>query len=328
MDGGISRKPGKNGFLYFTADGHRVRERSELARFAALAIPPAYGDVVISADPNSRLQAMGTDARGRRQYIYHPDWAAERDKAKFDNLARFAQSLPDIRQQVDRDLRARKISLEKVLATVVHVLDNLYIRVGNERYASLNGSFGLTTLRNRHVKIEGSLVKFRFRGKSGKEWNISHTDRRLAAVLKRLQELPGQNLFQYLGDDGSPRQLTSQDVNDYIRAASGKDFTSRQFRTWAATCMAAFALAALEAAPGRRERAQQINSVIDGVASRLVNTRSVCRNSYIHPRVFEEFEAGTLSRMHNMGRARSIRLLDWMDGDEISVLKWLSTPPG
>nr|WP_237352039.1 DNA topoisomerase IB [Rhizobium sp. ACO-34A] len=327
LDGGIVRKPGKSGFLYFTATGHRVRDRGELARIAALAIPPAYQEVVISADPNSHLQAIGTDARGRRQYRYHPDWAAEREKTKFDKLASFAESLPDIRQRVDLDLRARKISLEKVLATVVHVLDNLYIRVGNERYASSNGSFGLTTLRNRHVKIEGSLVKFRFRGKSGKVWNISHTDRRLAAALKRLQELPGQNLFQYLDDDGLPRQLTSQDVNDYIREASGKDFTSRQFRTWAATCMTAFALAAIEVAPGRHERARQINSVVDAVATRLVNTRSVCRNSYVHPRVFEEFEAGTLPRMRGMGKTRSTRLLDWLDGDEICVLKWLSSPP-
>lgn len=324
LEGGITRKQGKNGFLYYDGGGNRVRDPKELARLASLAIPPAYTDVVISANPNSHLQAIGVDARGRRQYRYHAEWSAERGKAKFEKLPLFADSLPKVRERVDRDLGAKKPNFEKALATVVHLMDNLYIRVGNQNYAAQNGSFGLTTLRNRHVKVEGSKVHFRFKGKSGKEWNVSHADRRLAGAIKRIQELPGQNLFQYLDDDGKPHQLTSQDVNDYIKEASGGDFTSRQFRTWGATCMAAFSLAAVEAAPSQRERARQLNAVIDSVAAKLVNTRSVCRASYIHPKVFDDFEAGTLSDLVSLGRTRSARLLDWMDEDEICVLKWLA----
>lgn len=325
LEGGISRKLGKKGFLYYDAGGNRIRDPEELARFSAMAIPPAYTDVVISANPHSHLQAIGIDARGRRQYRYHADWSAERGRAKFEKLAAFADSLPDIRERVDRDLAVKKPTFEKALATVVHVMDNLYIRVGNANYAAENGSFGLTTLRNRHVKIEGSVVKFRFRGKSGKEWNVAHSDRRLASALKRIQELPGQNLFQYMDDDGRARQLSSHDVNEYIRESSGGDFTSRQFRTWGATCMAAFSLAAVEAATSQRERARQMNSIIDAVAAKLVNTRSVCRSSYIHPKVFEDFEAGRLRGLVRLGKTRSVRLLDWMDEDEICVFKWLSS---
>lgn len=325
LEGGITRKQGKNGFIYYDAGGNRVRDPAALARFASLAIPPAYTDVVISANPATHLQAVGIDARGRRQYRYHPDWSAERGKAKFERLPLFADSLPKIRERVDRDLGANRPSYEKALATVIHVMDNLYIRVGNQSYAAQNGSFGLTTLRNRHVKIEGSKVHFRFKGKSGKEWNVAHADRRLAGAIKRIQELPGQNLFQYLDEDGKPHPLTSQDVNAYIKDATGGDFTSRQFRTWGATRMAAFALAAVEVAETKRERARQLNAVIDAVAAKLVNTRSVCRASYIHPRVFEDFEEGTLRNIVKLGRTRSVRLLDWMDEDEICVLKWLNS---
>jgi DNA topoisomerase-1 len=323
LEGGITRKLGKKGFLYYDAGGNRIRDPQETARFSAMAIPPAYTDVVISANPNSHLQAIGIDARGRKQYRYHPDWSAERDRAKFEKLSSFANSLPEIRQRVDIDLSVRKPTYEKALATVVHLMDNLYIRVGNANYVAQNGSFGLTTLRNRHVKIEGSVVRFRFRGKSGKEWNVAHSDRRLAAALKRIQELPGQNLFQYVDDAGVARQLSSQDVNDYIREASSGDFTSRQFRTWGATCMAAFSLAGLDVATSQRERVRQLNAIIDQVAAKLVNTRSVCRSSYIHPKVFEDFEAGTLKELVKLGKTRSVRLLDWMDEDEICVLRWL-----
>jgi len=323
LEGGITRKLGSKSFLYYDAGGNRIRDPKEIARFSAMAIPPAYTDVVISANPNSHLQAIGIDARGRKQYRYHPDWSAERGRAKFEKLSSFADSLPDIRERVDRDLAVRKPTYERALATVVHLMDNLYIRVGNANYAAQNGSFGLTTLRNRHVKIEGSVVKFRFRGKSGKEWNVAHSDRRLAGALKRIQELPGQTLFQYMDDDGFARQLSSQDVNDYIRDASSGDFTSRQFRTWGATRMAAFSLAALEVAPSQRERARQLNAIIDQVAAKLVNTRSVCRSSYIHPKVFEDFETGTLKALVKLGKTRSARLHDWMDEDEICVLRWL-----
>ena len=268
----LRRRLGKRAFLYFDAGGQRITDRAELARIAALAIPPAYTDVLISADPNSHLQATGRDAKGRKQYRYHPDWSAERDKAKFALLPDFAARLPNIREKVDTDLRLRKPGMDKALATVVWLLDNLYIRVGNTTYAEANGSYGLTTLRNRHVKIDGSSVHFNFKGKSGKEWRLSYSDRRITKAIRMLQELPGQQLFQYLDEDGNRRPIRSQDVNAYIREACGADFSSRQFRTWGATRMAAIALASIAPGPSQRQRKRQINDIIDTIAARLVNS--------------------------------------------------------
>ncbi|MCV9960875.1 DNA topoisomerase IB [Pararhizobium sp. BT-229] len=323
FDGGIARKPGKRAFRYYDADGRRITDRAELDRIAALAIPPAYTDVLISVDPNSHLQATGRDARGRKQYRYHPEWSAERGKTKFAQLPDFAARLPKIREKVDTDLRLRKPGMEKALATVVWLLDNLYIRVGNANYAEENGSYGLTTLRNRHVKIEGSSVHFNFKGKSGKEWRLSHNDRRITKAIRALQELPGQQLFQYLDEDGNRRPIRSQDVNAYIREAAGADFSSRQFRTWGATRLAAVALAALEPGPSQRQVKRQINDVVDAIAARLVNTRAVCRSSYIHPKVFEDFESGELASLMKMRSSRSETLTRWMDDDEIRVQRWL-----
>lgn len=328
LQGGITRRPGRNGFLYYDPAGRRIADGGELERVAALGIPPAYTDVVISADPASHLQATGIDARGRRQYIYHPAWRQERGQAKFDRLPDFAAALPDIRERVDRDLRARSLTMDKALATVVWMLDNLYIRIGNPDYARANGSYGLTTLTNRHVNVEGSRIRFRFRGKSGKEWNLVHSDRRIANVVRRLQELPCQPLFQYAGDDGDYRQISSQDVNAYIRDASGTDFTSRQFRTWGATCMAFSALSGVEAAESERGRARQINEAVNEVAARLVNTRAVCRSAYIHPAIFEDFPAGRLGPALRFRRTRSARLLAWMDEDELRTLQWLRRRQG
>lgn len=323
IEAGITRKEGRNGFLYYGPDGKRITDKAELARLASLAIPPAYTDVVISADPRSHLQAIGTDARGRRQYRYHPDWHAERGRAKFERLAAFGEALPDIRARVDQDLRQRGLGMEKALATIVWMLDNLYIRIGNAAYARENGSFGITTLRNRHVKIEGSSILFKFKGKSGKEWKLAHSDRRIANVVRKLQELPGQHLFQYQDEDGHYRPLTSQDVNDYIREAAGEDFTSRQFRTWGATCLAASTLSRVVCGPSERARKQQLNGVIDAVAARLVNTRAVCRSSYIHPAVLESFNEGALDTMCQLRLSRSKRLREWLDEEEIRVLCWL-----
>ncbi len=322
LETGITRKMGSKGFLYYGPNGHRITVDSEIQRLNALAIPPAYTNVVISTNPLSHLQAIGTDARGRRQYRYHPDWQAERGKAKFERLVDFASCLPDLREKVDEDLRSRGLNMDKALATVVWMLDNLYIRIGNTAYAKANRSFGLTTLRNRHVKVEGGNVKFRFKGKSGKEWNLAHTDRRIANVVRKLQELPGQNLFQYLCDEGRCRQISSSDVNAYIKEITGEDYTSRQFRTWGATCMAVEALVSIEAASTKRALARQLNEAIDHVAARLVNTRAVCRTSYIHPAVFEDFETGSLRKILTL-KSKSERLLKWMDEDEIRVLRWL-----
>lgn len=326
LDTGITRKMGANGFLYYRPDGRRITEASEVARLNSLAIPPAYTDVVISTNPFSHLQAIGRDARGRRQYRYHPDWHAERGKAKFERLASFADSLPDLRERVEHDLRSRGLPMDKALATVVWMLDNLYIRIGNSAYAEANKSFGLTTLRNRHVKVEGGSLKFRFKGKSGKEWNLAHSDRRIANVVRKLQELPGQHLFQYVCDEGGCRPISSHDVNAYIREITGENFSSKQFRTWGATCMAVEALASLEVAQTKRDLARQLNEAVDAVAAKLVNTRSVCRSSYIHPAVFEDFQAGMLRDVLKL-KTKSERLLQWLDDEEIRVLRWLKTRP-
>lgn len=323
LEAGIARREGRRGFLYYDANGRRLTDSAEIERITALAIPPAYTQVLISADPNSYLQATGRDARGRKQYRYHPEWTAERGRNKFDRLAEFGQALPAIRQRVDTDLRLRSPTMDKALATVVWLLDNLFIRVGNAAYAAENASYGLTTLRNRHVTITGSNVHFRFKGKSGKEWRLSHGDRRITRAIRMLQELPGQQLFQYIDEAGLCHPIRSQDVNAYIRQAAGTDFSSRQFRTWGATRMAATGLAAMEPAQTPRARKIQINEVIDTVAARLVNTRAVCRASYIHPQVFEDFESGTLGRLRTMRPSRSERLRQWMEQDEISVMRWL-----
>jgi len=326
LDTGITRKMGAKGFLYYRPDGRRITEPAEIARLNSLAIPPAYTDVVISTNPFSHLQAIGRDARGRRQYRYHPDWHAERGKAKFERLVSFADSLPDLRERVEHDLRSRGLPMDKALATVVWMLDNLYIRVGNSAYAEANKSFGLTTLRNRHVKVEGGNLKFRFKGKSGKEWNLAHSDRRIANVVRKLQELPGQHLFQYVCDEGGCRPISSHEVNAYIREITGDDFSSKQFRTWGATCMAVEALASLEVAQTKRDLARQLNEAIDAVAAKLVNTRSVCRSSYIHPAVFEDFQAGILRDVLKL-KTKSERLLQWLDDEEVRVLRWLKTRP-
>jgi DNA topoisomerase-1 len=325
IESGITRKLGKNGFLYYAPDGRKITDSAEISRLNALAIPPAYADVRISPNPLSHLQAIGIDARGRRQYRYHPEWHSERARAKFDQLLEFGERLPDIRERVDVDLRLRAPTMDKALATIVWMLDNLYIRIGNAAYAEDNGSFGLTTLRRRHVKIEGSKVKFRFKGKSGKEWNLVHTDRRIARVVRSLQELPGQQLFQYVCEDGTRRQISSQDVNEYIRDISGAEFSSRQFRTWGATCAAVTAFTPLEVAASEAAIARQMNEVIDAVAAMLVNTRAVCRSSYIHPAVFDEFKAGRLGQLLRTRPTRSKRLLKWMDAEEARVLGWLKS---
>ncbi|MFP3546924.1 DNA topoisomerase IB [Rhizobium sp. SIMBA_035] len=322
LETGITRRIGNKGFVYYGPDGRRISDAPEIARLNALAIPPAYTDVVISTNPFSHLQAIGTDARGRRQYRYHADWHTERGKAKFERLVEFADRLPNLRERVDVDLRSHGLGMDKALATVVWMLDNLYIRVGNAAYAEANKSYGLTTLRSKHVKVEGGSIRFRFKGKSGKEWNLAHSDRRIANVVRKLQELPGQHLFQYLCHDGGRRQISSHDVNAYIRESTGESFSSRQFRTWGATCMAVDALAALEAAATKRELARQLNEVIDSVAAKLVNTRSVCKSSYIHPAVFEDFQAGRLREVLKL-KSRSERLLQWMDDEEVRVLHWL-----
>src|SRR5918993_1168507 len=245
---GIRREMGPLGLKYIGPNGKVKRNAAELNPFRSLAVPPAWTNVWICADPRGHLQATGRDARGRKQYRYHPDWRACRDENKYDRMQAFAAALPDIRKRTEADLARPGLPREKVLATVVQLLEKSLIRVGNDEYAKANRSFGLTTLRNKHVDVKGSTLKFEFRGKSGVLHSVDVNDRRLATIVKQCRDLPGQELFQYIDEDGTHQDVTSQDVNAYLKEITGEDFTAKDFRTWAGTVLAATALRELEAA--------------------------------------------------------------------------------
>ena len=291
---GIRRRRKGRGFVYVHPGGKPIRDEGELRRIRALAIPPAWNDVWISANALGHIQATGRDARGRKQYRYHERWRTVRDQAKYERLSDFAKALPRIRSRIEADLGRSGIPREKVLATAVRLLEETFIRVGNAEYAKANRSFGLTTLRDRHVDVEGSRLRFRFRGKSGKEHEVDVRDRRLARIVSRLQELPGQHLFQYLGEDGSPVPIGSEDVNAYLHEVAGEDISAKEFRTWAGTVLAARTLAGLRPARSQRIANRRINEAIDVVASRLGNTRAVCRQCYVHPAVIDAYMTDAL----------------------------------
>src|SRR5215208_7168256 len=289
---GITRRRSGRGFSYRDADGNVLRDRETLARIRSLAIPPAWTDVWICPYPDGHLQATGRDAKGRKQYRYHPRFRRGRDAAKFERLVAFANALPAIRSRVDEDLARPGLPKEKVLAAVVRLLELTLIRVGNEEYARLNRSFGLTTLRDRHADVEGSRVQFRFRGKSGQDHEVGIRDRRLATVVRRCQELPGQELFQYVDDDGEIRDVASDDVNEYLREISGGDFTAKDFRTWAGTVLAYRALRALEPASTDAAARKNVVAAMRETAGALGNTPAVARQSYVHPAVLEAYTDG------------------------------------
>jgi DNA topoisomerase I len=291
---GISRRRAGKGWSFRGPDGTAVRDPQDLRRIRALAIPPAWTDVWINPDPRGHIQATGRDARGRKQYRYHEKWRATRDETKFSRMIAFGEALPRIRERIAADLSLPGLAREKILATIVRLLDESLIRVGNSEYARDNGSYGLTTLREEHVDVSGSTVRFAFRGKSGKMHEIGVRDRRVARIIQRLQDLPGQHLFQYLDADGEPRTIDSDDVNAYLREIAGQEFTAKDFRTWAGTVLAAHSLRGL--GPSETQTAMKANIVtaIDAVAERLGNTRAVCRSSYIHPAVLLGYETGTL----------------------------------
>jgi len=319
---GIRRRRRGTGFSYVGPDGERVGDAAVLARIRALAIPPAWEDVWIAADPLAHIQATGRDIRGRKQYRYHPDWQAGRSEAKFSSLADFATALPALRESVEGDIRRRGLPRERVVAAVVWLLDHTAIRIGNEIYRRENRSFGLTTLRSRHLEIEGARLRFAFRGKSGREWQLKLTDRRIARVLSTIDELPGQTLFQYLGDDGSRHPVTSAEVNDYIRAAIGPVFSSRHFRTWTGTTEAAWRFAEAEVPETKTALRRRVNEIVDLVAGRLNNTRSVCRTGYIHPAVFTGWEDGSLRAA--LAAAIEADPAPGLRTEESAVLAWLS----
>jgi len=290
---GIARRRSGRGFSYRDVDGATVRDRETIERIRRLAIPPAWTDVWICRWPNGHLQATGRDARGRKQYRYHARYRARRDTAKFERLVAFAKALPAIRDQVDRDLARSGLPREKVLAAVVRLLELTLIRVGNDEYARLNRSFGITTLRDRHASVEGSRIRFRFRGKSGKQHEVGLRDRRLANVVKRCRDLPGQELFQYVDDDGEPRDVASDDVNAYL-AGIAPGVTAKDFRTWAGTVLAWRALRSLGTGTTDREKQRNVAAAIRETADNLGNTAAVARQAYVHPAVVEAYLDGRI----------------------------------
>jgi DNA topoisomerase I len=291
---GICRRRRGRGFTYVDPEGVPVRDEGELRRIRRLAIPPAWTEVWISPTRLGHIQATGRDARHRKQYRYHERWREIRDDAKYDRLVDFARALPRIRERVDADLARPGIPLERVLALAICILEETFMRVGNIEYARANGSFGLTTLRARHVEVDGSRIVFRFRGKSGKEHEVDFRDRRLARVIARLEQLPGQELFRYLDDNGELRTIGSDDVNAYLREISNEDLSAKDFRTWAGTVLAARALAGLGPARNERIARKRVTQAIDVVAAQLGNTRAVCRKCYVHPGILDAYAAGDL----------------------------------
>ena len=319
---GLARVRRGRGFVYRAADGTAVRDAATLARIRALAIPPAWTRVWICPAANGHLQAVGRDVRGRKQYRYHPRWREVRDETKYERLVEFGRALPAIRRRVAADLRRPGLAREKVLATVVRLLEATLIRVGNEAYARQNGSYGLTTLRDRHVHVKGARLRFEFRGKGGKRHVADVSDRRLAAVVRQCQDLPGHELFQYVDDAGARQSIGSADVNAYLHALSGRDFTAKDFRTWAGTVLAADILRAraLEDAPPAKSA---VVAMIRDVADRLRNTPAVCRRCYVHPEVIEAYLGGTLASRAVARPARGMRARAGRRGEERAVLQLL-----
>jgi DNA topoisomerase-1 len=291
---GIRRKRAGRHFSYVGPDGQPIHDPATLRRIKALAIPPAWTDVWICADPNGHVQATARDAKGRKQYRYHPRWQAVRDETKYERTIAFGQALPLIREQTERHLDLPGLPREKVLATIVRLLETTLIRVGNDEYARHNQSFGLTTMRDRHVAVDGSEVRFHFRGKGGKYHSLALHDRRLARIVKRCRDIPGQELFQYFDDAGERRDVGSGDVNDYLREISGQEFTAKDFRTWAGTVLAAWALRAFEAFDSETQAKHNVVQAIERVAERLGNTPAVCRRCYVHPAVLDAYLDGSL----------------------------------
>ncbi|MGD9703891.1 MAG: DNA topoisomerase IB [Acidimicrobiia bacterium] len=310
---GIQRR-GRRRFTYIRPDGSRVDDRRTLERINRLAVPPAWTDVWISTSPNTHLQATGRDARGRKQSRYHPEFRAQRDATKFDQLPTFGTVLPKLRLAVEDDLRCGRPTFERQVALVVHIIDDTGIRVGNEEYARTNGTFGVTTLRKRHVVVDGGSIELRFRGKHSRRHRLAVDDRRVVRLIRNCQDLPGQMLFSFEDDEGVVRNVRSSDVNDYVRDATGADFTAKTLRTWRATTRATSLLAQRDTTT-----VTALNDVLDEVATDLGNTRAVCRKSYVHPVVIDLFRADELRAMWRSARAR----VDGLDEDESKVLSVL-----
>lgn len=308
---GYTRTRNGDDFDYFDTEGKRIPDEQRLLRIKRLAIPPAWTDVWICPSPIGHIQATGRDARRRKQYRYHERWREVRDENKFGRLAAFAKALPNIRRRVATDLKLPGLPREKVLAAIVRLLDRTFIRIGNDEYARDNKSFGLTTMRNRHVTVKGARLRFRFRGKSGRHHEVDVTDRRIAKIVSKCQDLPGQELFQYVDDAGEVRDVASQDVNDYLREITGEDFTAKDFRTWGGTVLAGMALSLQEKFETKKQAKTNIKQAICAVASLLGNTPAVCRKCYVHPVVIQTYlegsriaeTAATVGQLKNVDRS-------------------------
>ena len=320
---GIQRQKGPLGFKYISATGRVIRSKSEIARINRLAVPPAWTDVWICPDPRGHIQATGRDAKGRKQYRYHHAWRASRDETKYDRMLALADALPIVRRRTKAALAKPGLSREKVLATVVQLLEKSLIRVGNDEYAKANGSFGLTTMRNRHAQVRGNRVKFTFKGKSGVRHAVDVEDKRLARIVKACQDLPGQELFAYIDDDGKRRDVGSGDVNAYLRELTGEDFTAKDFRTWAGTVLACTALKTFESFDSQARAKKNVVQAIEAVAGVLGNTKAVCRKSYIHPAIIDSYMDGSMIEI--LRRAATIlrKKPDGLRPEEAAVLALL-----
>ena len=313
---GISRKRMGRYWAYFDSEGNRITDRDEIDRLNAVGLPPAYENGWFCADPNGHLQATGVDARGRKQYRYHADFRAKRETAKYDGLLEFGKALPRLRRRVEQDLKRRQLSRDTVLAAVVRLLDTEHIRIGNEEYAKSNNSYGATTLRRRHLRRKGSKLHMRFTGKHGIVHEVSISDTNLKRICKRCQELPGQMLFQYVNGDGEPKPITSGDVNEYIKEASGGDFTAKHFRTWSASVIA------LEQLLKKAENARiTVKTVVEPVAEALGNTPAISRKSYVHPQLLDAVKEDGRDPLNGMERPRGRTRLA---SAEVALLEFLA----
>jgi DNA topoisomerase-1 len=316
---GFERQRIGDKFAYRTSSGRRLGDRGHLARIRGLAIPPAWSDVWICADPRGHIQATGRDERGRKQYRYHDEFRESRERAKYEHLAAFARALPAIRERVRRDLGLSGLTREKVIATIIDLLEQTLIRVGNDDYARDNKSYGLTTLKNGHITVQGAELRFLFKGKSGKVWRLKVRNRRVAKVVRACQDLPGQRLFQYADGEGAIHTITSTDVNLYLREVSGLDISAKDFRTWAGTVQAAIALQRAGAPESGRDAKLKLKLALEQVAGRLGNTISICRKCYVHPQIIESFQDGGLSEVLQKAGER-----EGLTKAEAAVLAFLS----
>lgn len=318
---GITRHPSANGFEYFDTNGKRIADEAVLSRIKSLGLPPAWTDVWICPQSNGHLQATGRDARGRKQYRYHAEWRSVRDETKFARMVAFGKALKQIRARVDRDLRKKGLPREKVLATVVRLLETTLIRVGNDEYAKQNNSFGLTTMRDRHAKISGAKVGFEFRGKSGKWHTIYVEDKRLARIVKNCRDIPGHELFQYYDADGKRQSIDSSDVNAYLREITGQEFTAKDFRTWAGTVCALMAFTSMSPCESQAHAKQNVSTAIKAVAEQLGNTPTVCRKYYVHPAVIDAYQDGHFSDIKLPSPESEMRYHECIEKEVLKLLK-------